>query len=548
MGPKQPPVTRSPAHPSSGSGAPPLTIGRPTWLGLAGILALAAALRFPGLSELPAGYLAWNEGFYIQTGLQQAALGPFSWFVHPTEYIKPPLYSGLVTLLYRLHAPLVAGPRTLSVTAGLMSVFFCFMLGRLLYDARTALAAAAFLAAMPGVVLVDHNIQVDPLFSALMMGSLFVYVLALRTSESWHALLGGVLLGLAVLTKQTAILALPVLAIWESWRTMGFTWLRSSRPWLFAGPVLAIGSSWYLLQLAIAPSRLAAEIAGGGVDRALMVSFPPTFWEFQVGSEFMWMVFPLAAIIAGAGFIFVLCEHKVGDRLLIGFLVVFFAYYLAFHLHSYYLLPLAPFVALVMGRACAGLLPDRIPSVARTVFVVVLVGVMSLGAVVTMSGQKWGRWSPMSLGAAAARSGVTRVVSDSKSFEFFGPVVTLAYPGKTSVGIDANTYVADPAYSRGRSIYLTLDRLEGSNRWDSGQTQSFTPRPKTILRDLWTRPVVFGFAIGQRPEYDVRTQRFTNDSWTIERVGPLWRFGTVAVDRPNGFFLYDRQTLPRGNR
>jgi len=322
-------------------------VGALGWAILGGILIAAFLLRVIRLSEPPGGFLVFNEIFYIDAAVRQASAGPFSWYIHPVNLDKPPLYTGVVAMLYALDLPHLAAARLVSVLSGTVTVFATFMLGRLLYDLRTALVAAAALAFMPGVVLIDHNIQVDSLFVALLLASVCLYVVAVKSNQLLAAYSAGGLLGLSILTKQPAILALPAIAAWEMWSEKSIRPLHSKRYLTFAGTALTLGLSWYLLQFLIAPARLFADIAATG-GREAMSSKVLGFWVKALPLEFVWMLFPLAAMVVVLGFLELSRERQTGDQLVMVFLVSYFLFYIQYHIHSYYMLPMAPFLHLLL--------------------------------------------------------------------------------------------------------------------------------------------------------------------------------------------------------
>lgn len=500
---------------------------RDRWAVLGVILVAAFALRAARLGELPGGFLVFNEGFYIDLATRMAAQPAFAWFLHPLDVNNPPLFSAIVSLLYRLGAPHVAGARAVSVLAGVWSVYVTFLLGRLLFDERTGLLAAALLAAMPGVVLVDHNIQVDPLFVALMLTSVCLYVHAARAGSGASAVAGGVLLGLACIVKQPAVVVVPVLALWETWSSRGFRWLRARRAWLFLVAFVLVGAPWYVAQVL---TKSAESMFSNAADiAATSRNYGSVFWLKILGRELLWMLFPFTAALVVWGWARQAIRRTAGDKLVLVASAAFLAWYLVFHRHTYYLLPLAPFAALAAARATSGL--ERLAKPVRTVLLGVLLTAMVLGSVLMMTGHKWGRWSLMSLEPPSASAARTVLFVEPDVQGFVGPTVNLVDPRFEVQILSAPDFASRATDTADTSLLLSGELVNGDNA---------PLKPSQVLYDTRLRPVFFGFAIALLPPDLTSSQFFGELSWSAEKVGPFWDFGLRSAQVPSGLYLYDR--------
>lgn len=510
---------------------------RVTWLLLGGIIALGALLRGIRLGEAPGGFHVFNENFYLQLAARDATRGALDWFFNPLDLNNPPLFNGLVSTILRLHGPVVASARLASVLSGLAAIAFTFLLGRLLFGERTGLVAAAALAVMPGMVLVNHNIQVDSLFVALTLAGVYFYVRSLGGSKMSDAVVGGVLLGLAMLTKQPAVLALGALAVWRTWAGKGFAWLRERRTWGFAVAAAGVGGSWYLMELLVAPQHLLGSMASVAGNPE-MSAVNADFWINTLGSELMWMVFPLAAAVAVLGVAVMARRRESGDMLVLVLLAFYLAWYVGFHKHCYYLLPVAPLMALAIGRACVAAFDRKWPAPGvRAVAIAVLVAAMAFGSVMTMSGQKWGRWSPMDF-QPTADAGYQRV--------------RLAYEPDLDglyYSIEGAVDKKHAATPRPLSDFMKLRDTPGTE--DLYLSEHLVDRSggrvpaREVLSETWVRPVFFGLAVGQHPQTAHGPQVFTNAPWSVAKVGPVWRFGVDSVRTSTNCSVYAKSRLPR---
>jgi hypothetical protein len=479
----------------------------------------------------------------IDLASRMAHTRPFAWFLHPLDVNNPPLFSVIVSWLYRVGAPQIAGARLVSVVAGVTTIVVAFLLGRLLYGERTGLIAAVFLAVTPGAVLVDHNIQVDPLFVSLLVGAVYLYVLATRhVREDWTAVAGGAVLGLAFLAKQPAIIALPVLALWETWREPGVAWLRSRRTWRFLAGFAVLGLPWYAAQWF--SKGLTTMIGNAG--RIATAAVPLSDVPLMLIVEVAWMMFPLTAILATAGIVYVAIRRLDGDKLVLLMVAGFVAWFVAFHFHPYYLLPLAPVLCLAAARLVEAVL-ERIPLASvGAASVVVLVALMGFASVLMLGGAKWGRWSPMAYSPSPDPGYATlRLLYDPSMEGVFGPTMRLM-PSQLGAASGGPRELVAMSPPEDTEVLL----LNGSYQAPDG----LYAQPVRVIDETWIRPVLFGYAIGQTVLDTGNGKRFTtaqyfqNSSWRAERIAPWWAFGFASTPVKSGFYLYDKGSFPALNQ
>lgn len=148
---------------------------------------------------------------------------------------------------------------------------------------RQALTAAAIVALVPANLILSAAINNDVLLFALVTWCLGVLIWGLRTSSGWPMALGvGLLAGLAMLTKTTAILLLaPILlmGIHKEW--------RSRLPWLGLAAVIAlvVVAPWWARNLAVYGEPLVtqrfAEAFPGSFDKHPFRSFMAGYGWFH---------------------------------------------------------------------------------------------------------------------------------------------------------------------------------------------------------------------------------------------------------------------------
>jgi hypothetical protein len=203
---------------------------------------LAYALAAPAVAWLPPEerqiLLAANPHFLWAGGDEPGAFMRASRELHPW----PPL-----TTAWHLA-------RSVSGLWGALAVLFTYLAARRLRPADPALAllAAAFVALNPQLLFITALVSNDPLLAALGAAILW-WCLAPNAAAAplrW-ALGAGLLFGLALLTKQSALLLGPVILL-AGWRAAGGNLRRAAvvtAAW--GGTALLMAGWWFLRNLAL---------------------------------------------------------------------------------------------------------------------------------------------------------------------------------------------------------------------------------------------------------------------------------------------------------
>jgi 4-amino-4-deoxy-L-arabinose transferase-like glycosyltransferase len=208
---------------------------------------------------------------------------PFSY-----EDYQPPLYYLLLTPVYWLSSGWLFALRLVSVMLGAGVVALTYGIGRLSFPTRPwlALTATAVVAFLPQHLAILGSVNNDALAWLLVAGGLFVLTrLTVRDSaESLprrDGLTLALLLGLAFLTKVTAYLLAPVVAVWLLWRFWGrWPQLLTTSAWLF-GAALALGSLWWGRNVLLYPGP---DVLGTLAHDAVVTGQPTTAeWVSQFG-------------------------------------------------------------------------------------------------------------------------------------------------------------------------------------------------------------------------------------------------------------------------
>jgi len=334
------------------------------WLTLAILLAAALWLRLPGLTaerfhEDEAIYSAWAMG---------AATGQDVGFDH-TAIDKPPIFLSMLALSFRVAPPAEATARWPNMIAALLIVALTYRLGRRLYDRRTGLVAAIFVALSPFTISFGPTVFTDPWMVVFILGSL-------DAAAGGFAGGAGIAAGLATMTKPTAPLFLPLIVgillafgTQHDRRKAGdptFPWWPVVRRFLLGfGIVIAFGLAWDATRHQ-RPGFLFHGAEGyGGLALA-----PTVNWGTRLAGWLTWLGYFTASrwlnllTALGVGGLLVIGDHResrrthVLDRILAAFVVLYLLtqWLFTFHVWDRYLLGLVPLVALLFARATFWLL------------------------------------------------------------------------------------------------------------------------------------------------------------------------------------------------
>jgi 4-amino-4-deoxy-L-arabinose transferase-like glycosyltransferase len=174
-----------------------------------GLVRLALWLWYAGQS-----IHIWDERDYNALAISLAERGEFAFRPGSPTAFRPPLYPVIVAGLYRLAGvESFQTVRLLQAGLSLLNVLLLYRLGARVFDRRVGLWAAGLYCFYPSLLGFNILLLTEVLFTFLLCATCYVLVLALqRASFAWLAL-GGVLLGLAALTRSVLWLFPAVLSV-----------------------------------------------------------------------------------------------------------------------------------------------------------------------------------------------------------------------------------------------------------------------------------------------------------------------------------------------
>jgi len=172
-------------------------------------LAVVALIGVPALGlrlwQIDALGLNSDEAVYAGQAASLARDPAFLPFF-PVFRAHPLLFQALLSLPYRLDGVGSLSGRLLSVAFGLATVWVTYAIGARLYGRRVGVLAALLIAVMPYTVVVSRQILLDGPMAFFAALALYLLVRFVQTERVAWLYAAAVALGLATLSKETAIL------------------------------------------------------------------------------------------------------------------------------------------------------------------------------------------------------------------------------------------------------------------------------------------------------------------------------------------------------
>jgi 4-amino-4-deoxy-L-arabinose transferase-like glycosyltransferase len=274
------------------------------------------------------------------------------WFVHPPLFFWLQAAAGAAVGFTEFTA------RIWSAASGALMAVAAFLLGRLLYDARTGLLAGVITATTLQVLGQARLGVFDPTLVACMLLALYMYLVGEATGSRRAHIVAWGWAGLATATKGPIGLALPAMVIAALWvlRRDWSAWRRTP----LAGPMLfaAVGLPWYVVQTA----RHGAAFLQTAVGYYLVTRFfgvvenqPGPWWYY--GPILLVGTYPWTAFVPAALMLLWKRRATLGSQVVLlwcGITAVFYS--LAGTKLPNYVLPIYPMLAVGVARLWAGVL------------------------------------------------------------------------------------------------------------------------------------------------------------------------------------------------
>lgn len=182
------------------------------WL-LSTILVLALGIRLCVWWQFVGYQLGRDEVDYFRTATELYTNGRF---IDPNPvWTRVPLFPLIAAGVFKIAGVSVAAVNLLLIAFSVANAHLVYLLGKLAFSRRVGLIGALIFAIYPPLVTYPASFfMTEPLYAFLGSSLLLTAFYAVRKRSLWYAAGTGVILGLACLTRPSAIAFAPVLAAW----------------------------------------------------------------------------------------------------------------------------------------------------------------------------------------------------------------------------------------------------------------------------------------------------------------------------------------------
>jgi 4-amino-4-deoxy-L-arabinose transferase-like glycosyltransferase len=206
----------------------------------------------------------WDERDYNALAKNLVAHHEFAFEPGTPVAIRPPLYPFFLAGVYSIFGvESFQIVRLLQAGMGLLTAVLLYMLGSQVHSRKAGLAVAAVFSFYPSWLLQANMVLTESLFTLLLVAACYAVVRFYQRDSIGCIILGGLLLGLAALTRSVVWMAPPLLAafILLTWRT---AWHRR----VLAGIALVAAfaatiAPWSIRNTQLFGTFVAVDVMGG---------------------------------------------------------------------------------------------------------------------------------------------------------------------------------------------------------------------------------------------------------------------------------------------
>jgi hypothetical protein len=314
----------------------------------------------------------------------------------PVFRAHPLLFQTLVSLVYGRWPGETAG-RATAAAVGVLAVLMTYLIARRLYGPVAGTVAGLFLALMPYHVVVSRQVLLDGLLVLFATGALYCVVRYCEEPALRWLIAAGALMGLATLSKETAIVLVGGL--------YGFFAVTTSVK-IRMRDVIAAVSVLGLVVMAFPLVLASSGTSSTGQNYFLWQltrrpNHETLFYAHVVPPSVGWLLIAAALV----GLVWLRRLNSWRESLLLWWVAVPAAFFTLWPVKGYqYLLPVAPVVALLAGRTVAYLATLK-PLLRRRRSRRAAVAIASTALAVSLAVPSWALVHPSSSGTFLAGTG-----------------------------------------------------------------------------------------------------------------------------------------------
>ena len=309
----------------------------------------------------------WDESIYAGVAKEMVVRGDWLTLYWNGQkfFEKPPLYFWLTALNFLIFGFSEFAARFWSAILGIIGVVVVYFFGREVFDRLAGFTAALILASTPHWVLQSRNGTLDIMAASFVILTLYFFWKARKEPRFWK--ISGIFLGLTFMTKNVvAVIPLLIMGIFAA---LEISFERNLKKYpsksllLFILCSLLVILPWHLIMLLIHGQDFIGEYFFYHIlarTRGIEGHSKPWFWYFIVLQHWgrFWYLLFLGAIYLLAGFIVRdgIKKHKPGFFLFLWFFLAFLIFSISKSKIEWYIIPLYPAMALLIGGFCSSFL------------------------------------------------------------------------------------------------------------------------------------------------------------------------------------------------
>ena len=134
--------------------------------------------------------------------------------IRSTPYLRPPGYPYFLAAVYKLTGTGYLAPRIVQMGLGLLNCWLVFLICRRWFDLPVAIIGALMMAASWHQVYFEQEFHAVSLFVLFLLAAIYMLCAWMEKQTYALILISGLLLGVSTLIRPTALLFLPVVALW----------------------------------------------------------------------------------------------------------------------------------------------------------------------------------------------------------------------------------------------------------------------------------------------------------------------------------------------
>jgi hypothetical protein len=296
--------------------------------------------------------LEWDEVVHLN-GAYNLLTGNYSAYVNTAFY--PPLLDAATAGSYTVFGVSLFSARLVPVLFSVLSLWVVFELARSMYGGKAGLLSDVLLAIMPGYFWLSRMALLETMLLFFFVLALLFFFRWLQNKQDRYVFLGGLAVGLGILTKYQMVVALIVIAVSILFLARGQLKRAFSRFTFLVVTAAVVVTPWIVAAYQVYASKLFEQwlyaLQVGNPNKLEYSERYPTPIFYFV--DMVWpydLIHPISIFMyaAGlAGLVFLALRHNKSDKyVLIWFASTFFFFTLIINKEWRYVLPLFPALAI----------------------------------------------------------------------------------------------------------------------------------------------------------------------------------------------------------